>query len=355
MSDGRRAEKIRVLIVDDSAVARNVLTHVLESDPRLQVVGTASNGDEAVDAVNQKKPDVVTMDYHMPRMNGLNATRKIMESHPLPIVIVSATTSRDEVAVAHSLLEAGALAVVEKPAGPGHPRHEAMVRELVQTVRLMAEVKVVKRWPRRGGGVASAPARAAAELKPLPDDVRLVAIGASTGGPLVLQAILSALPRNFPAPIAIVQHISTGFTHGLVAWLAQSSGVPVHVAKHGERLLPGHAYIAPDELHMTVTRDGHVSLGRDAPEHGHRPAVSPLFRSVAQTLGRNAIGILLTGMGKDGAEELKLLRDKGALTIAQDRQSSVVHGMPGEAIHLDAASHVLSPPEISAALAKLAK
>ena len=355
MNDGRSTERIRVLIVDDSAVARKVLTHVLESDPRLQVVGTASNGDEAVEAVNQKKPDVVTMDYHMPKMNGLNATRKIMESHPLPIVIVSASTSRDEVAVAHTLLEAGALAVIEKPAGPGHSRHEAMARELIQTVKLMAEVRVVKRWPRRAPGAAPPPALVSPEIRRLPDEVKLVAIGASTGGPLVLQAILAALPRNFPVPIAIVQHISVGFTQGLVAWLGQSCGVEIHVARNGEAMLPGHIYVAPDELHMTVTRDAHVSLSRDPPEHGHRPAVSPLFRSVAHALGRNAVGVLLTGMGKDGAEELRLLRDKGALTIAQDRPSSVVHGMPGAAIELDAATHVLSPPEISATLAKLVK
>ena len=347
--------RIRVLVVEDSPVVRELLVYLLESDPAIRVVGTASNGDEAVEAVKQKKPDVVTMDYHMPKLNGVDATRKIMETHPVPIVIVSGSSARDEVAAAFRLLEAGALAVAEKPLGIGHPRHETAAKELLQTVKLMSEVKVVRRWPKREAAVPRAPRARAVELHRAEADVKLVAIGASTGGPIVLQTILSALPKHFPVPILIVQHIATGFTEALVAWLAQSSGFAVHVAAHDEYPLPGHAYVAPDGSHMKLAQGGRIALSADAPENGHRPSVSHLFRSVATALGRNALGVLLTGMGTDGAEELRLMREKGAVTIAQDQASSIVHGMPGQAISLEAAAYVLSPAEIAAALAKLAK
>jgi two-component system chemotaxis response regulator CheB len=177
-----------------------------------------------------------------------------------------------------------------------------------------------------------------------------VGIGASTGGPPVLQAILSALPRDFPAPILIVQHIARGFLPGMVEWLGQTTGQHVHIAAHGAVPLPGHAYIAPDDFQLGVSSGGRLTLARDEPENGLRPSVSWLFRSLADNQGSGAVGVLLTGMGKDGAAELKRMRDRGSMTIAQDRESSVVHGMPGEAIALDAATQVLSPDRIAAAL-----
>jgi len=354
MSEGRAQARIRVLVVDDSPVVRELLVYLLGADPRIQVVGTAGNGEEALEAVKHKKPDVVTMDYHMPKMNGLEATRKIMETHPVPIVIVSGSSARDEASAAFRLLEAGAIAVVEKPVGVGHPRHEAAAKELLQTVKLMSEVKVVKRWPRREAGAPAALLRPAAELAPVQAEIKLVAIGASTGGPIVLKTILAGLPENFPVPILIVQHIAAGFTQGLADWLAQSSGFAVYVASADQSLLPGHAYVAPDGLHMKLAPEGRIVLSAEAPENGHRPSVSTLFRSVATAVGRNAIGVLLTGMGNDGARELRLMKNKGAVTIAQDQETSVVHGMPGEAIKLDAATLVLPPEKIAAVLTSLA-
>ena len=354
MSAGEAGRKIRVLVVEDSPVMRELLVHLLRADPEIEVTGFANDGEEALEAVKEKKPDVVTMDFHMPKVNGLDATRRIMETHPTPIVIVSGSSAREEVTSAFRLLEAGALEVVEKPRGPGHPDHEAAARELVQTVKTMAEVKVVRRWAKREAAPAAAAPRSV-RIEAAAPKASLVAIGASTGGPIVLKTILAGLPRNFAVPVLIVQHIASGFTTGFVEWLGSASGFAVHVATDGEHPLPGHAYVAPDGCHMTLRHDGAIALNRDAPENGHRPSVSRLFRSVAAVLGRNAIGVLLTGMGKDGAEELKLLRDKGAVTIAQDRDTSVVHGMPGEAIHLEAASYVLSPDEIAAALAGLPK
>jgi two-component system chemotaxis response regulator CheB len=339
--------KIKVLIADDSSVTRMVLLHVIGTDPMLQVIGAVSDGQEAIDFLaNGGRPDVVLMDIHMPRLDGFEATRRIMETYPLPIVICTATDDPRELAFAFRSMEAGAVACVEKPLGSGTPEHEARVQNLLQTLRLMSEVKVVRRWARtRVAGTTIA-----SEAPKTRNGARLVGIGASTGGPPVLQTILSSLPKDFPAPILIVQHIARGFLPGMVEWLNQTTGLRVHVATHGATMLPGHAYIAPDDFHLGAAPSGRVTLAREPPENGLRPSVSYLFRSLAENHGRTAVGVLLTGMGKDGAAELKLMRDRGAFTIAQDRDSSVVHGMPGEAILLGAAQYVLPADRIAGAL-----
>jgi two-component system chemotaxis response regulator CheB len=345
---------IRVLVVDDSRVVAEFLTGVLGADPQIQVVGIASDGREAVEAVERTRPDVITMDIHMPRMNGFEATRSIMEKRPTPIVIVSGTANIHEVATNFQALDAGAIAVVARPEGIGHANHERSTKELVDTVKLMSEVKVVKRWlrskqPPAPADTAQLPVIARSNLS-----VHVVAIGASTGGPLVLRTIFSALPKNLPVPVLVVQHMTPGFTRGFVEWLADSSGFPAHVAIAGESLLPGLAYVAPDGFHMGVNRERRIVLARDNRENGMRPAVSYLFRSVETAFGQNAMGILLTGMGVDGVDELKRLRDTGAVTIAQDEETSVIHGMPGQAIKIGAASHILSPESIAKMLGTLA-
>lgn len=349
--------KVRVVVVDDSAVVRELLSEVLAADGHVQVVGCARDGLEAVETVQRSNPDVVTMDVNMPHMSGLEATRRIMETHPVPIVIVTGCSRNMETAEAFRLLEAGALAVIAKPAGPGHPGHERAVRDLLQTIKSMAEVRVIRRWPRAVPSRGAAPvanvddklaARAAAGMS-------LVVIGASTGGPVALNTILSGLPRDFPVPVLIVQHIADGFAGGLADWLRQASGFDVRLACAGDVLKPGVAYLAPDGMHMRIVHGNSIALDDGQPENGHRPSVSHLFRSVADSLGPRAVGVLLTGMGKDGAMELRRMRERGALTIAQDERSSVVHGMPGHAIELDAASHVLAPFQIAEMLAHLAK
>jgi two-component system chemotaxis response regulator CheB len=345
---------IKVLIVEDSPVVREFLVHILGADPAIEVIGTADDGEEALEAVARKRPDVITMDIHMPRLDGLEATRRIMETHPTPIVIVSGSTDPREVATTFRAIEAGAVAFLRRPAGIGHPDHETTTEELVRTVKLMSEVKVIRRWPRTGRKAPLPPAaespRAEVEAK-----VKLIAIGASTGGPPVLQIILAALPADFPVPILIVQHMASGFTQGFVQWLAQTSSLPMHLAAHDELVRPGHVYVAPDEFQMRVERGGRIVLTQDAPENGLRPSVSFLFRSVAEVYGSAAVAGLLTGMGRDGAEELKQLRDMGAATFAQDKDSSVVHGMPGAAILLDAATYILPPAKISAVLTNLVR
>jgi two-component system, chemotaxis family, protein-glutamate methylesterase/glutaminase len=343
---------IKVLVVEDSPVVREFLVHILGADPGIQVIGTANDGELALDAVARKRPDVITMDIHMPKLDGLEATRRIMETHPTPIVIVSGSTDPCEVATTFRAMEAGAVAVLRRPAGIGHPDHEASAGELVQTVKLMSEVKVIKRWPRAGRHPEAPRPAEASRLQEA--KVKVIAIGASTGGPPVLQTILAALPKDFPVPVLVVQHMAAGFTQGFVQWLAQTSSLPIHLATHDETIRPGHVYVAPDEFQMRVERGGKIVLTKDEPENGLRPSVSYLLRSVAEVYGREAVAGLLTGMGRDGAEELRLLRDKGAVTFAQDKDSSVVHGMPGAAIKLDAATLVLSPEKISATLASMA-
>ena len=343
---------INVLVVEDSPVVREFLVHILGSDPDITVIATARDGEEALDVVRHHRPDVITMDIHMPKLNGLEATRRIMETNPTPIVIVSGSEDPREVVTTFDAMDAGALAVLRRPAGIGHPDHQAMVRDMVQTIKLMSEVKVVRRWSRmRSEAPTLRPANRGLVRKSA--QIRIVIIGASTGGPSAIESILAALPKNFPVPILIVQHISTGFMGGFVQWLTNSSTLPVHVAIHGELMQPGHVYIAPDEYQMKVGREGKIVLTKDEPEHGLRPSISYLFRAVAEVYGCDTVAGLLTGMGRDGARELRLLKEKGAVTFAQDKDSSVVHGMPGEAIKLDAAMLVLPLEKIAAVLTNL--
>jgi len=345
------AKLIKVLVVEDSLVVREFLVYLLCTDPDIRVVGTANNGEEAIEAVKRYRPDVITMDIHMPKMDGLEATRRIMETEPVPIVIVSGSDDPLENTKTFRAMEAGALAVLRRPAGVGHPDHEANARELLQTVKAMSEVKVVRRWSQNRGG-PTLPLVAKQQVIKVAK-VKVIALGASTGGPPVLQTILAMLPKDFPLPVLIVQHMATGFITSFADWLTQTSSLPVHVARQGEHMLPGHVYVAPDECQMKVEHGGKIILTQDAPENGLRPAVSYLFRSLATLYGGDVIAGLLTGMGRDGAEELRMLKEKGAVTFAQDKDSSVVHGMPGEAIKLDAATLVLAPDKIAAVLVSL--
>ncbi len=336
--------KIGVMVVEDSPVVRQWLIHILEGSPLISVVGMASDGEEAVQAAMRIRPDVITMDIHMPKMNGLAATRMIMEICPIPIIIVSGSGESSDVEKTFMAMEAGALAFVPRPPGIGHPAHEACARDLVRLVLAMSEVKLVRRWPKRNPNAPS-----------VEDSFEIVAIGSSTGGPPVIRTILSQMPKEFPLPILVVQHMSAGFLQGFADWLDQSSALAVSLARDGEKLSGARVYIAPDGCQMKVEKGGRIALTHDDPENGLRPSVSFLFRSIEANYGKRAVAGLLTGMGKDGAAELSLLKEKGAVTFVQDKESAVVYGMAGEAVRLDAANYILSPEHIASFLAGMAK
>jgi two-component system chemotaxis response regulator CheB len=342
---------IKVLIVDDSRLIQEFLSQTLSSDPDIEIVGVAGSGIEAIESVRSKKPDVLTMDIQMPGMDGYEITRTIMETFPTPVVIVSGIESVTDTANSNRFMEAGALAVVLRPAPFELSQFPAFRKELIQTVKLMSEIKVVKLYPRN----RKVHKKSFQPVETFEDDlkrIQIIAIGASTGGPLALQVILSRLTKDLPVPVLIVQHIAIGFLKVFHTMLSSTSGIKLKIAEEGELIAPGVGYIAPDSFHMGVTRGSKIHLSNKPPEHGSKPSVSYLFRSVAEAFGANSLGVLLTGMGQDGADELKDMKDRGALTVVQNEVSSVVFGMPGEAIKLGASTTALTPEKIAEIISK---
>jgi two-component system chemotaxis response regulator CheB len=337
---------IRVLVVDDSATARSLLVEILRSDPDLQVVGEAGDGQEGVALAQQLRPDVVTMDVYMPRLDGFAATREIMMTAPAPIVIVTGSFASREVELAVLALRAGAVAALRKPHGPGSPAFEEEAQRLITTVKSMAAVKVVRHWrPRAPRTVDSRKAPPAGALGPAVNQV--VAVATSTGGPAALHCLLSGLPPDFAAPILAVQHITRGFTPGLAAWLNTACDLRVKVAEEGEVLKPRTVYLAPDDRHLGVADRTSLALSSAPPVGGFRPSGTVLFESVAQAFGAGAWAVILTGMGEDGVAGLRAIRRGGGRVFAQDEKSSVVFGMPGAAIAAGLADVVLPLDELA--------
>jgi two-component system chemotaxis response regulator CheB len=341
---------IKVLIVDDSKVVQEFLAHLLSSDPDIKVVGFAGSGLEAVNLVRLKKPDIITMDIHMPGMDGYEATRMIMETIPTPIVIISGSAKTKEVARLFKSIDAGALAVLLRPPGFQQSQFTDSHKELIRTIKLMSKVKVIRLFPR----IKEEPKTS--RLVQTPEDnlsrVQVIAIGASTGGPLAIQKILSRLPEDLSTPVLIVQHIATGFVEGLKEWLSATSGIKLKIAEESEQIVPGTGYFAPNNFQMGISHARTITLSGQSPENGLIPSVNYLFHSVAKSFGPNALGVLLTGMGTDGAEGLKSIREKGGFTLVQNQDSSVIFGMPGEALRIGAADYALPPEKIAEILAK---
>ncbi len=324
---------IRVLVVDDSSSYRVLLRELLERDPELKVVGEATDGLEAVALARQLRPDVITMDVRMPRKDGLSALTEIMRDQPIPVVVVCAQDGDKD--VGFQALKLGAVEVLAK----GCPE-----RQLQQTVKAMAGVKLVRRIDKVRKAAATAP-----EGRRV---TGVVAIAASTGGPAALSRVLSALPAAFPLPVLVVQHIVDGFTEGLVTFLARQCALPVRVAEEGELIKPGAILVAPDRRHLMVAK-GQVRLDDGPPVKSLRPSATILFAAVAREYAANAVGVILTGMGSDGASGLKLMRDRGAVTLGQSQGSCVVYGMPKEAVELGAVERVLDLEEIGPHLLQL--
>jgi two-component system chemotaxis response regulator CheB len=328
---------VRVLIVDDSPVARDVLKSVLESDVEITVVGMAATGTEAVELTARLRPDLVTMDLVMPGMDGMEATQRIMARHPTPILFLSAFIGREGVYSRADALAAGALDIVEKPMPLSDVRAEGAAAALRRRVKSLAQVPVITHM--YGAGAARMTARAPQAV----GDAALVAIGASTGGPRVLGELLAALPAGYGLPIVVVQHMAEGYVDTLVESLRHQGRLEVALAQNGDRLRAGRVHIAPPESHLTVQKGGRLAVETGPPVRGFRPSIDVTFSSVARVYGGRAAGILLTGMGVDGAAGLREIRVAGGPTLVQDEASSVVFGMPRAAIERGAAQHVLPP------------
>jgi two-component system chemotaxis response regulator CheB len=329
-------QKTRVLIVDDSAIVRKILSEALSCEPDIEVVGTAPDPYVARDKILSLDPDVLTLDIEMPRMDGLTFLHKLMQYHPMPVVVIS-SLAQPSCRVALTALETGAVEVLAKPGGPysvGELRHG-----LAQKVRVAAAARLSRPSANRPTAAVAAPAMAPAPLAP--DAV--IAIGASTGGTEAIAAVLSSMPASTPG-VLIAQHIPPGFSRAFANRLNEICAVEVREAKDGDIVHPGLALVAPGDFHLLLRKSGgrNIAVVKTGPRVCYqRPAVDVLFYSVAEAAGANAVGVLLTGMGSDGAQGLLRMRQAGAHTIAQDEATCVVFGMPREAIHLGGAVQVL--------------
>lgn len=393
---------IRVLLVEDAPVVLLVLKRMLANADGIDVIGTASNGKEALDLIPRLNPDVICTDLHMPEMDGWALTSEVMQRFPRPILVLSASVQASDTENVFRVLDAGAVDVLAKPVGGVAVDREILERELLEKIRILSGVVVFSRHgsPVRTRSTSSPtstpltnpvrhlapsptslthttpnpsqtagyPATDSPQVRSVPPSTvpsklttntptipipqrppsRILAIGASTGGPQALSTILAALPANFPIPILCTQHISQGFLGGLVRWLNADCAVTVQIAQAGERAQNGHVYFAPETAHLTIDRSGILRCLRGDLRDGHCPSVTALFESVAQSFGQRATGVLLTGMGRDGAAGLLAMARQGAMTIAQDESSCVVFGMPKEAIALEAAQHILPLHQIAA-------
>jgi two-component system chemotaxis response regulator CheB len=331
---------IRVLVADDSALFRELLSAVIGADPGFEVVAVAADGNAAARLARELKPDVITMDLNMPDADGFSGIARIMAETPTPIMVL--TGNRAEV-VGFKALSLGALDILEKPeAGADLQGYGA---ELRSRLRLLSGVRVIRHLRGLRGRKLPPP--------PAPGRrVDVVVIGASLGGPRALAALLRGLPTGFPVGIAVVQHIAEGFTEGLASWLSQECQLPVRQAVDGDPLRPGQVLLAPSGRHLLVG-EGLVRLSDGPPVETFKPSVTPLFLSAATAYGARACGVLLTGMGHDGAAGLKVLHDAGAVTLAQDEQSSAVFGMAKAAIDLGAVDRVLALEDLPRTLVAL--
>lgn len=345
--DTKNNRKLRVVIVEDSLVTQRLYETILKSDPDIEVVGFASNGKDGIEAVIQLKPDIVSMDIEMPFMNGLEATREIMKLHPLPVLIVSSLYNSAEGALAMQILDAGALAIIAKPVGPGHPQFMKDSRKYIQMLRTLSEVPVIKRKT-----LSTHPP----ELNYRPfeqtagnqkQDHELIVIGASAGGPDALKKLLGNLKHGLQVPLLVVQHIDPSFNDNYVEWLSSQSRLPIQIADKEILMEKGFVYMPAADKHLVVSRKGYVMSQFDQAQNGNRPSVEKLFETALRHYDMNLVAILLSGMGNDGSEALLQCRMKGAYTIAQSQESCLVFGMPGEAVKLGAAQKILSPVEIA--------
>jgi two-component system chemotaxis response regulator CheB len=345
-------QPIRVLVVEDSRSQRELLVGMLRVGG-MDVAGTAGDGYAAVAEAQRLRPDIIAMDIHMPGLDGYAATRQIMQSCPTPIVLISSAAADQQRTIA--ALAAGALTVVRKPGGGSDPDQASDRASFLTTMRLMADVLVVTRHPDRIPVQSIRPGvqPGRADYLPVAGSPRILAIAASTGGPAAVQTLLNGLGFHFPLPILLAQHIARGFVAPLAEWLSATTHRPVHVAVRNEQLLPGHVYLAPDDQHMSVSMRDYAACQSIQSSDRYCPSADILFESVAAVYGRRAIGVILTGMGDDGARGLRALRAAGGYTLAQDQASCIVYGMPQAAVELGAVERVAPLADLARAVCDL--
>ena len=362
---------LTVVVVDDSAVQRRFARAAIEADAGLTVIGEARNGRDAVALVDRLRPQAVLMDLHLPVMNGIEAIVRIMATSPTPILVYSAFVDGDDRDNAAAALAAGAVDVIEKPRADAPGGLDQYAELLRRRLRVAGRVKVITH-PRGRLGATTTPLstrRLGGEVRRTPPPVReasrgpaldvgvrrvhVIAIGASTGGPQALSQVLAELPADLDAAVVVVQHMADGFIEGLAGWLDDLCAVPVAVGAHGRRLQPGTVTIAPSGLNLVVHEQLRVTMHEPPATQYHVPGIDVTLASVAEVVGADAVGVLLTGMGRDGATGLKRIREVGGLTFAQDEETSAVYGMPAAAMELDAVDYQLPLPDIGPALRRL--
>ncbi len=383
---------IRVLIAEDSPVVQRVLVHLLETEHGIEIVGIAGNGAEAVEMCRRLRPDLVTMDIFMPEMDGLEATKQIMEKHPTRIVIVSSMVNTKDLQTSFQAIHSGAVEVVAKPHGSLTGNYGEVRQALIGVIQTIMQARPKNRfsWVKGSPWAADHPSKTKSPEKKklktiekkvpksrIPRNVKnivlseppwnpaveknsippafvpdAICIGGSTGAPVVLFDVLSSLPANYPIPILVAQHIAKGFVSGMVAWFGSSFKLGVKVAEHGETIRPGMVFVAPDDKHLYVSRNKKIKLDRSDTNVLYTPSIDIFFDSAAKAFGSSGMGIILSGMGSDGVKGLSKIRHAGGITIAQDELSSIVYGMPGEAVKAGAVIRELDPLQLSRLLKK---
>lgn len=349
-------KKVRVMIVEDSDVVRQYLEHIIGQDPRLEVVAAVSTAEEALRRLRRVSPDVISMDIRLPGMNGFQATQRIMAEKPTPIVVVSASVEAEDLNITMNAMRAGALTVLEKPLGTTHDDYSAMAERLCTQLVIMSEVKVVCQRSIAAGAVirAEPPRRPAEKLPPpMPGEYGMLGIVSSTGGPSALVRVLGDLDIGFSLPILLVQHITSSFLEGFATWLGGTCPFPVEIIRNGTLPLSGNIYLAPADHHLRVA-GGRLWTDRGGPVCAQRPSGTVLFESMALDLEARALGVILTGMGNDGAEGLLSIRRAGGYTLAEDQSTAVVYGMPAAAVALGAVCESLPLTAIGSRLRELA-
>jgi two-component system chemotaxis response regulator CheB len=348
------AQTLNVLIADDSPTARQMLSAIVNSASDMQVVGEANNGKQAINLTNSLRPDVILMDLIMPEMNGLAATREIMHIAPTPIVVISSGLNREENNIGFEAISAGALTVIAKPVGPRDADYAPQSANLLTTLRAMAKVSVIHHWQQTKVPLGT-PIR---QIGQQPGGIvppQIVGIVASTGGPAALGEIISQLPGDFSIPVVVVQHIAPDFLSALVGWLDGISKVNVEIARPGEQPSAGVVYFAPGGTHLRLDSGHRFVMSRTPDNVPHIPSGDVLLESVARSYGAAAVGVVLTGMGSDGARGLLAMHKAEAFTIAQNAVTSVVYGMPREAMQLGAVRRELGLADIPSVLSYLSK